>query len=207
MTMIPTLTPRAAREQTTFRTLLSSMSRPGSVSRLDLDGANPLLVIAEALVDHEVTFAVAPERRDLTEAILRQTGSHVAGMDVAQYVFCDADSLGHVLTEAADGTWEYPDAGATVICLVPAISEPALDSNYSPSPLKERGLGGEEALVLSGPGIRDTATVYVDGFRSEARRAFTERNAMRPLGLDLVLVTTDGALVSLTRYTSLQGEE
>ncbi len=28
---IPTLTPRAAREQVTFRTLLDSMARPGSI--------------------------------------------------------------------------------------------------------------------------------------------------------------------------------
>ena len=218
---IPTLTPRAAREQSTFRALLASMSHPAAVSRLDFEGANPLVVIAEALVDHEVTFAVAPERPDLTEAILRQTGSHVAPLDVAQYVFCETNSLELVLNDAADGTWEYPDAGATVICLVEAVHQEELDEGRagSPSPERrsgfegpperlsksERGLGGE-VLRASGPGIRDAVSIYIEGFSPGVRRAFTERNAARPLGLDLVLVTMAGDLVSFTRYTNLEEE-
>jgi alpha-D-ribose 1-methylphosphonate 5-triphosphate synthase subunit PhnH len=189
----PTLTPRAAREQSVFRTLLNAMARPGSVARIDLNGANPLVAIAEALVDHEVTFAVAPERQELVEAILRQTGSRVGPLGASEYVFCEDASLEGVLTEAADGTWEYPDAGATVVCLVQSISQP-------PS--------GGERVVVAGPGIRDTATVYIEGFGQEARRAFAERNAIRPLGLDLVLVTADGTIVCFTRYTSfVEGQE
>ena len=189
----PTLTPRAAREQGVFRTLLNAMARPGTVVRLDTDGANPLVAIAEALVDHEVTFAVVPERQDLADAILRQTGSHVGNLDASEYVFCEDASLEHVLREAADGTWEYPDAGATVVCLVQAISE-------QPS--------AGDSIAVSGPGIQGTATVYAEGFRQNARQAFAERNAMRPLGLDLVLVTADGTIVCFTRYTSfVKGQE
>ena len=184
---IPTLTPRAAREQSTFRTLLSSMSHPGAIYSLGIEGSAPLIAIAEALVDHEVTFAVVPDQAELTDTILRQTGSHVASLDVAQYVFCDAESLQTVLTEAADGTWEYPDAGATIVCRVPVIAPE-----------------GEAALVLAGPGIRNTATVYVGGFTAEARRTFNERNASRPLGLDIIFAAGEGAIVSLTRYTRLQ---
>jgi alpha-D-ribose 1-methylphosphonate 5-triphosphate synthase subunit PhnH len=184
---VPTLTPRAAREQGVFRTLLNAMARPGSVAHLELGGSNPLVAIAEALVDHEVTFAVAPERPELTEAILRQTGSHAGSIEASAYVFCEAASLELVLQEAADGIPEYPDAGATVICLAPAVSS-------TPGP--------GEPITVSGPGIRETATVFVDGFGPGARQAFAERNAMRPLGLDLVLVAAGGALVCFTRYTT-----
>ena len=191
----PTLTSRAAREQTVFRTLLNAMARPGSIAHLDIEGVNPLVAIAEALVDHEVTFAVAPDRQEITEAILRQTGSHAGSVEASEYVFCDAEALAQVLQAATDGTWEYPDAGATVVCLVSAITSSS-------------GLEGEGALVLSGPGIRNTATIYVEGFGVEARRAFAERNASRPLGLDLVMVTAEGTVACLTRYTMfVSGQE
>ncbi len=202
---IPTLTPRAAREQSTFRTLLNAMARPGTIARLDFAGANPLVVVAEALIDHEVTFAVVPERPELTEAILRQTGSHVADADVAEYVFCDSTSLELALNDAAEGTPEYPDAGATVVCLVPSLNSAFVDTSFSPSPRRETGQGSE--VSLSGPGIRDTVTVDIEGFTPHARRAFAARNAARPLGLDLVFVTPDGDLVCLTRYTRIQEEE
>lgn len=193
MTSIPTLTPRGAREQTTFRTLLDSMAHPGSVKQLDVvAGMSPLVAIAEALVDHEVTFAVVPDQRELTDAILRQTGSHIAGTDVAQYVFCGVESLEAVLREALEGTWEYPDAGATVVCLTPGIT--AGDD------------ADEGSITVSGPGIRDTASVRMTGFSLPARRTFMERNAMRPLGLDLVMVTADGRLVSFSRYMRIQEE-
>ncbi len=167
---------------------------------------SPLVIIAEALVDHEVTFAVVPEQAELTEAILRQTGSHVASLDVAQYVFCDAASLEAALQGAADGTWEYPDAGATVICLVPSISPGTSTPPPGPLPAGGEGESNSNAITLVGPGIRDTASVAVEGFSPEARRAFGERNAMRPLGLDIIFVSSEGSLVSLTRYTRLQEE-
>jgi phosphonate C-P lyase system protein PhnH len=187
------------------------MAHPGRVSRIETEGVNPMVVIAEALVDHEVTFAVAGDGAELTEAILRQTGSHVAPMDVAQYVFCDSATLEQALAEASDGTWEYPDAGATVVCRVtavlPHLPAPSLLRPRSGQACEERGNEASRAsgtIVASGPGIRDMATVRVEGFSAEARRAFMERNATRPLGLDIIFVTADGALVSFTRYTQLQ---
>ena len=63
-----TLTPRAAREQRTFRALLNAMARPGSIAEYCRTSRGErfaaLLAIAEALLDHEVTFAVCPERAD-----------------------------------------------------------------------------------------------------------------------------------------------
>jgi alpha-D-ribose 1-methylphosphonate 5-triphosphate synthase subunit PhnH len=186
----PTLTPRAEREQRTFRTLLDTMARPGTLRTLPL--AEPgvqsaLVAIAEALVDHEVTFAVFPERADLADAILRQTGSFAATVERADYVFTEPESLADALRQAKEGSPEYPDAGATVICRINSLTE-------------------GEALTLSGPGIRDSARIHVEGFWGEARAAFAERNALPPLGLDLVLVSPDGGVVCLGRYTRIQEE-
>jgi alpha-D-ribose 1-methylphosphonate 5-triphosphate synthase subunit PhnH len=187
----PVLTPRAAREQRTFRALLDSMARPGNVCRLwqagETEQRNPLLAVAEALVDHEVTFALLAPGGLPAEQILRSTGSRVAAVAEADYVFCDVPSLVEALRSGKEGTPEYPDQGATVVCGL-------------------AGLGRGEKLTLSGPGIRDEARIQVEGLTAEARRVFAERNAMPPLGLDLILVSQDGRVVSLGRYTRIQEE-
>jgi alpha-D-ribose 1-methylphosphonate 5-triphosphate synthase subunit PhnH len=186
----PTLTPRAAREQATFRALLNAMSHPGSVYELEVRDVSPLVAIAEALVDHEVTFAVqTAEAPDLAETILRQTGSRIAPVAYAKYVFCDGASLEAVAREVTDGSWEYPDAGATVVCRVRGFDQVA---------------GAPMKMVASGPGIRGETELSVDGIAKEAVDALQERNAARPMGIDLVLVAPDGKVAAFTRYTRLE---
>jgi alpha-D-ribose 1-methylphosphonate 5-triphosphate synthase subunit PhnH len=200
----PVLTPRAAREQRTFRALLDSMARPGSVRLLPAGQAeqqDPLLAVAEALVDHEVTFAVLPRGGELTEQILRSTGSRVAAVEEADYVFCDAASLAEALRTSKEGTPEFPDEGATVICSIWRLAEDGQTGARADGQAGRRG-----SLLLSGPGIRETAGIEVDGFSAEALAVFAQRNAAPPLGLDLVLVDADGSVVSLGRYTRIQEE-
>jgi alpha-D-ribose 1-methylphosphonate 5-triphosphate synthase subunit PhnH len=151
----------------------------------------PAVSALEALVDHEVTFCVVPERTELSDVVLRQTGSRLAPLDEADYALCDAAALADTLRRAKDGTLEYPDRGATVVCLVQGLS--ATESAGRP-------------LQLSGPGIKDAASVWVDGIDAAAAQAFNERNAAVPLGVDLVLVARSGAVCCLTRYTRIEVE-
>jgi alpha-D-ribose 1-methylphosphonate 5-triphosphate synthase subunit PhnH len=191
--MAPTLTPRAAREQQTFRVLLNAMARPGSIGLLPLPeqpNQSRLLAVAEALVDHEVTFAVLPERPELVDAILRLTGSRFATVEHADYVFCEAKSLAETLARVKDGTLEYPERGATVVCEVQAIDEP-----------------GSDYIELSGPGIKATRRVQVRGFGPEAQATFRDRNAAPPTGVDVAFVSMAGHVTCLSRYTKLQVED
>jgi alpha-D-ribose 1-methylphosphonate 5-triphosphate synthase subunit PhnH len=213
----PVLTPRAAREQRTFRALLDSMARPGSVCRLwpagQTEQQDPLLAVADALVDHEVTFALLPSGGQVAEQILRSTGSRVAAVAEADYVFCDAASLAEALRLGKEGSPEFPHEGATVVCSVRSLAGGQTGMGADgPTGMRADGQAGMGAdawggsLALTGPGIRDVARVAVDGFSAEARRVFAERNAAPPLGLDLVLVAGDGSVVSLGRYTGIQEE-
>ncbi len=187
-----TLTPRAAREQQTFRVLLNAMARPGSIDTVPLHEIGgdyaAVLSVVESLVDHEVTFAVLPERADLVDLVLRQTGSRAAATDIAGYVICDAESLSQALDWASEGTLEYPDQGATIICSVDGIAE-----------------GGN--LALRGPGIRDVTYLAVEGFDDAAQALFTECNAQPPLGLDVIFVAPDGRVACLNRYTRIDSRQ
>jgi alpha-D-ribose 1-methylphosphonate 5-triphosphate synthase subunit PhnH len=193
MTLSPVLTPRGAREQQTFRVLLNAMARPGSISQLPVPeqpSQSRLLAVAEALVDHEVTFAALPERPDLVDAVLRLTGSRVASLETADYVFCEGATLAEALARVKDGTLEYPDRSATLVCEVQDVHEPT--SDY---------------IELSGPGINGSIRVHVHGFEPEARAAFAERNAMPPTGVDVVFVSKAGHVNCLSRYTKLRLED
>jgi alpha-D-ribose 1-methylphosphonate 5-triphosphate synthase subunit PhnH len=192
----PVLTPRAAREQRVFRSLLDAMARPGTVAAADAHPQSVRLSAAvsllEAVLDHEVTFALVPEQADLIDTLLRLTGSYVAAPDRADYLLCEGGGILRALQEAKEGAPEYPDKNVTVIAAVASVAE-------NPG----RGL----PLRLAGPGIKDTRTVWVDGFSQECRETFVERNGDLPMGIDLVLAAPDGLFTCLTRYTRLLGED
>jgi alpha-D-ribose 1-methylphosphonate 5-triphosphate synthase subunit PhnH len=185
----PTLTPRAAREQETFRALLDAMARPGTVGHVPLHVAGGDMAAAvsvfEALIDHEVSFAAVPSMPGATEALLRLTGSRVAALSTADYVLCREDSLEEVLRQAKTGPLDYPDRGATIVCRVSEIGE-------------------GEAVTLSGPGIDGTTTLRLRSFAASARQEFSARNEDRPLGVDIVFVDSAGRIACLNRYTALK---
>ena len=193
---VPVLTPHSAREQRTFRALLDGMARPGSLGRAEPHPRGGRLAAAvtilEAVLDHEVTFAVVPEQADVTETILRLTGSYAVAPEEADYLLCTGDGIAMGLRAAKEGTPEYPDRSATIIALVRNADD--LPSLGTP-------------LTLAGPGIDGTHTVRVEGFPQECREQFAERNAELPMGIDLVLLAPDGAFTCLPRSTRLVGEE
>jgi alpha-D-ribose 1-methylphosphonate 5-triphosphate synthase subunit PhnH len=193
MTLSPILTPRGSREQQTFRVLLNAMARPGSIAQLPVPeqpNLSRLLAVAETLVDHEVTFAALPERPELVDAVLRLTGSRLAAVEDADYVFCEAATVADALSRVKDGTLEYPDRSATVVCAVQDI-----------------GAAGLDGAEISGPGIDGSARLHVHGFDPVARAAFRDRNATPPLGVDVVFVSRAGHVTCLSRYTKLQVED
>src|SRR5262249_797420 len=109
----PALTPRAEREQRTFRVLLDAMARPGSANRIPLhDSGGDFaagISILEALADHEVTFATTGSAVDISEIALRQTGARRVDVSEAEYILTDGDALQQALSEARIGDIEQPD--------------------------------------------------------------------------------------------------
>lgn len=188
----PVLTPRSAREQSTFRRLLEALARPGTLHAItphEQGGSFAAAVtVLEALLDHEVSFATAPANAEVEETVLRLTGSRVAAVAEADYVLAWGAGVATAIDAAKTGVPEYPDRGATVIAVAEAISGPA---------------GAGHRLTLRGPGIRDSATIAVRGFGPEAVEAFARRNATLPCGLDVVLVTPEGVAAGLGRYTRI----
>jgi alpha-D-ribose 1-methylphosphonate 5-triphosphate synthase subunit PhnH len=189
----PTLSVRAAREQGAFRVLLDRMARPGTIGQVEPHPSGgesaAVVTLLESLLDHEVSFALLPDDPLLREPLLRYTGSRLYPPEQADFVVArDAVGIQAALQVAKRGELEYPDRSATVVCAVEAVRA-------------EPGIGAR--LRVTGPGVNGSIELSVAGFDAAARDIFTARNRDVPLGIDLVLVASDGRFTCLTRYTRL----
>jgi len=203
--MSPTAAPArpfepVADSQTTFRVVLDAMARPGSVGQLPatdthcpLPEARALATVALTLLDHEVTFAVVPggwEADGAEDALTRflhaATGSRPAPPAEADYLFACGPLAPATFTTPKRGSLAFPDEGATLLVLVPA-------------------LGGSDGLsvTLTGPGIPGTLRRALPTFDATMLAARDEANAEGPRGLDLLLLDPVGRILGLPRTTTI----
>lgn len=187
--------------QGVFRVLLDAMARPGTIRQLPaVDGNAPigremgLAAIAQTLLDHEVTFATVPGSGELVDeagptfaAYARSvTGCREVLPPEADYVFALGGLPAGLPAKLKTGLPAYPDEGATLISLVPALD----------------GTAGIE-LRLSGPGVPPGTVVTVPGWSSADLASLAAANSAPPLGIDVILVDAAGRVMCLPRSTRI----
>ena len=183
--------------QSTFRTVMDAMARPGSVQRIEAPSGVPAPMMRG-------TAAIALTLFDQDTPVWLD-GMMVAAADVGKWIrfHCSAPIVGDasicafaVIGEAgrlpgfdrfALGTGEYPDRSTTLIVQVASLCE-------------------GPAIELSGPGIDGTAllraTIGIPGLLDR----LAANHAVFPCGVDLILVADD-AVVAIPRTTRLVAKE
>lgn len=158
--------------QAAFRAVLEAMARPGTVraAGAGLTPPAPLGPAAAAvlltLVDGETKLFLAPDFAPARDWI----GFHCGAVSVAMpgaAAFVLADALPDLAALDA-GSDESPDASATIILQVAA-------------------LGSGRTLVLSGPGLREAASLEVSGLPEDFPALWAANHALYPRGIDLIL--------------------
>ncbi|MDQ8726526.1 phosphonate C-P lyase system protein PhnH [Bradyrhizobium sp. LHD-71] len=177
--------------QSTFRRVMDATARPGSIEVIpEIAGAPAPLsqaaaAIALTLFDHDTpVWMDAPlASSEAVAAWLRfNTGCPIVA-DQAQCTFAlvaDA-SAAPPFESFALGTPDYPDRSTTLI-------------------LQAATLTGGPELVLSGPGIRGTASLRVGGLPEDFVMQHAANRALFPRGVDLLLVA-DNHVAALPRTT------
>ena len=177
--------------QSTFRSVMDAMARPGTVQRIVPMAGSPgpmmrgTAAIALTLFDHDTPLwldARMAERSDVVKWLKFHTGAPVVqDSSIASFALISDGALLPALERFALGTNEYPDRSTTVILQVES-----LDSGRS--------------FALRGPGIDGVATLQasIRPFDLFERLQFNE--ALFPRGIDLVLVADD-AVVAIPRTT------
>ena len=179
--------------QTTFRSVMDAMARPGSVQQVIATVGTPgpimrgTAAIALTLFDHDTPLwldASMSQTPDVAKWLKFHTGAPVVS-DASVCAFAligDAAALPS-LDRFSFGTNEYPDRSTTLI-------------------LQVRSLTVGPAVKLRGPGIDGVAVLRVAIQPSDLFERLALNTALFPRGIDVVLVADD-AVVAIPRTTRL----
>ena len=179
--------------QSTFRSVMDAMARPGSVQRIASAAGTPVgmmrgtAAIALTLFDHD-TPVWLDGRMSATADVAKWLKFHtsvpvVADSSIASFALIgDPQSL-PTLDRFAFGSNEYPDRSTTVV-------------------LQVESLTNGPAVELCGPGIDGTATLRASIQPHDLFERLAVNAALFPRGIDVVLVHDD-SIVAIPRTTRL----
>lgn len=179
--------------QSTFRSVMDAMARPGLVRRVAPVAGTPgpmmrgTAAIALTLFDHDTPLwcdAPMSDSSDVLKWLKFHTGAPVVqDPSVSSFaLIADADSL-PVLEGFALGSNEYPDRSTTVILQVDSLAE-------------------GPAFELRGPGIDGVAMLRASIRPDDLFERLRINEVLFPRGIDVVLVADD-AVVAIPRTTRL----
>jgi alpha-D-ribose 1-methylphosphonate 5-triphosphate synthase subunit PhnH len=183
--------------QSTFRSVMEAMARPGSVRQIAASVGTPppmmhgTAAIALTLFDHDTPIWL-DHRMASAPAIAKWLRFHTAAPVIADSSACqfaligDAEALPD-LDRFLLGSNEYPDRSTTLILQVESLTE---------------GTG----YVLQGPGIDASAILRATIAPSDLFERLAVNTTLFPRGIDVVLVHDD-AVVAIPRTTRLIGKE
>lgn len=177
--------------QSTFRSVMDAMARPGSVQRIvPMTGATgPMMrgtaAIALTLFDHDTPLwldARMAEGSDLVKWLKFHTGAPVVqDCSIASFALIGDGAALPSLDRFALGTSEYPDRSTTVIIQVDSLAS-------------------GRSFELHGPGIDGVATLQASIKPFDLFERLRINQALFPRGIDVVLVADD-AVVAIPRTT------
>jgi alpha-D-ribose 1-methylphosphonate 5-triphosphate synthase subunit PhnH len=173
--------------QRCFRAVLDAMAHPGRITRAT--GVTPPAPLSSAagavlltLVDHETPLWLDPDAHAARRWIEFHCGAPIVS-DPASCGFAVALSLPD-LERMPTGSHESPEASATIICQVDSF---------------ESG----KKFRLSGPGLREPASLTVNGLPANFAAIWRRNHALFPCGIDLILCAGDH-LTALPRTVSIE---
>lgn len=177
--------------QSTFRSVMDAMARPGSIQRITPAAAPGMMpgaaAIALTLFDHDTPIWL-DSKMSATPDVGKWLKFHtsapvVADSSIASFaVVGDPQNL-PALNRFSFGSGEYPDRSTTLILQVESLID-------------------GPAVELQGPGIDGTATLRASIQPADLFERLSINAALFPRGIDVVLVHDD-AIVTIPRTTRL----
>jgi alpha-D-ribose 1-methylphosphonate 5-triphosphate synthase subunit PhnH len=179
--------------QSTFRSVMDAMARPGSVQRIASAAGAPgtmmrgAAAIALTLFDHD-TPVWLDGRMAATPEVAKWIKFHTSAPVVADSAIASFALVGDpenlpALDRFAFGSNEYPDRSTTLI-------------------LQLESLTGGPVVELQGPGIDGTAALRASIQPQDLFERLAVNAALFPRGIDVVLVHDD-SIVAIPRTTRL----
>ena len=179
--------------QSTFRSVMDAMARPGTVQRIVATSGTPAPMmrgtasIALTLFDHDTPIWLDPRMSETSEVTkwlkFHTSAPVVTDSSIANFALIDDANGLPALDRFAFGSNEYPDRSTTLILQVESLV---------------RG----PVFELRGPGIDGTATLQALVQPADLFERLAINVTLFPRGIDVVLVADD-AIVAIPRTTRL----
>jgi alpha-D-ribose 1-methylphosphonate 5-triphosphate synthase subunit PhnH len=179
--------------QSTFRSVMDAMARPGGVQRIVATAGTPAAMmrgsaaIALTLFDHDTPIWLDPamsETSDVSKWLkFHASAPVIADSSIASFALIGDPANLPSLDRFAFGSNEYPDRSTTLILQVGSLTQGAV-------------------FELRGPGIDGTATLRAEIQPHDLFERLAVNSALFPRGIDVVLVHDD-AIVAIPRTTRL----
>ena len=182
--------------QSTFRSVMDAMARPGSVAQIVAAAGTPAAMmrgtaaIALTLFDHDTPVWLDPAMSETSE-VTKWLKFHSGAPVISDSSICHFALIGDpgslpALDRFAFGSNEYPDRSTTLILQVESLSE---GSHFE----------------LRGPGIDGTAVLRARIQPADLFERLAINAALFPRGIDVVLVDDD-CIVAIPRTTRLAAQ-
>jgi alpha-D-ribose 1-methylphosphonate 5-triphosphate synthase subunit PhnH len=179
--------------QSTFRSVMDAMARPGSVARIAAVAGTPrpmmrgTAAIALTLFDHDTPLWLDPLMSE-TSDVAKWLKFHTSAPVIADPSICSFALIGDAsalpsMDRFSFGTNEYPDRSTMLILQVESLT---------------RG----PRFELRGPGIDGSAVLQATIQPADLFERLAVNAALFPRGIDVVLVADD-AIVAIPRTTRL----
>src|SRR6195952_271342 len=179
--------------ESTFRSVMSAMARPGSVQRIVAAAGTPAAMmrgtaaIALTLFDHDTPIwldSAMSATPDVSQWLKFHTSAPViADSSIASFALIGDPAHLPPLDRFAFGSNEYPDRSTTLILQVGSLTQGAL-------------------FELRGPGIDGATTMRASIEPHDLFERLAVNSALFPRGIDVVLVHDD-AIVRIPRTPRL----
>jgi alpha-D-ribose 1-methylphosphonate 5-triphosphate synthase subunit PhnH len=179
--------------QSTFRSVMDAMARPGSIQRIEPVAGTPAgmmrgtAAIALTLFDHDTPIWL-DARMSHTPAVAKWLKFHtsapvIADSSIASFALIGGAGDLPALERFSFGSNEYPDRSTTLILQVESLTQGA-------------------AFELRGPGINGTAVLQAALQPLDLFERLAINQTLFPRGIDVVLVHDDH-VVAIPRTTRL----
>jgi alpha-D-ribose 1-methylphosphonate 5-triphosphate synthase subunit PhnH len=179
--------------QTTFRSVMDAMARPGTVQQVIANVGTPSSVmrgtaaIALTLFDHDTPIWLAPAMAEMP-GIAKWLKFHTGAPVIMDSSVCSFALVGRAselpaLDRLSLGSNEYPDRSTTVILQVESLTH-------------------GQTYELRGPGIDGAAVLRASIEPKDLLERLAVNATLFPRGVDVVLVHDD-AIVAIPRTTRL----
>jgi alpha-D-ribose 1-methylphosphonate 5-triphosphate synthase subunit PhnH len=182
--------------QSTFRSVMDAMARPGSVARIVATVGTPAAMmrgtaaIALTLFDHDTPVwldAAMSETAEVTKWLKFHSGAPViSDPSTCHFALIGDPRSPPTLDRFAFGSNEYPDRSTTLILQVESLTQ-------------------GPTLELRGPGIDGSALLQASIQPADLFERLAINAALFPRGIDVVLVHDD-AIVAIPRTTRLAAQ-